>query len=104
MLQGYSIKEYFGHAMETTACHFSPLEFSKKITNNCANMPLYAWPFFASYIAFSLSSLRFLILSQSAVHTIATMASSLPFVSIWWAVFRMAPLEDGNIYSIEIIY
>nr|CAH7729638.1 unnamed protein product [Callosobruchus chinensis] len=38
---------------------------------------------------------KFIILSQSAVYTIATMSTALPFVGIWWSLFHVAPHTTG---------
>jgi uncharacterized membrane protein YfbV (UPF0208 family) len=48
----------------------------------------YAWPFLVAYILFIFSSLQFLIISESAVFTIAVSTIALPLAGIWWSLFR----------------
>jgi hypothetical protein len=50
---------------------------------------IYAWPFLVAYILFMFSSLHFLIISESAVFTVAVSTIALPLAGIWWSLFRM---------------
>lgn len=66
-------------------CHFSQ-------DSDCNGVVLYAWPFVFSYIVFYLSAIKFLILTQSSVFTVATMTVALPMSGIWWSLFSS---KDG---------
>ena len=63
-------------------------------------MATYAWPFLVAYIFFTFSSLHFLIISESAVFTIAVSTVALPLAGIWWSLFRVVgvvtPLASGK--------
>ncbi|XP_022908214.2 uncharacterized protein [Onthophagus taurus] len=72
-------------------CHFSFSENSP----TCGYTAVYGWLFIVAYLIFLLCSIRFLILCQSAVYTLATMTTSLPLVGIWWSLFKMDSTQIG---------
>ncbi|PSN51618.1 hypothetical protein C0J52_09089 [Blattella germanica] len=55
----------------------------------------YAWAFVAAYVLFVLSSLKFLIVSESAVFTVAMATTALPLAGIWWSIFRLTWKSSG---------
>ncbi|CAH1972170.1 unnamed protein product [Acanthoscelides obtectus] len=89
--KGKNFAEFWNYTLNGMMCHFE-----KPVPPNlgpppCGNVFLYSWFFMCSYVLFVVMSMKFLILSQSAVYTIATMSTSLPFVGIWWSLFHAAP-------------
>lgn len=89
------MQEFVNYTTNGLFCQFTPPQFSVTASQQCGEVFSYFWLFFCTYLMFTVSSIRFLILSQSAVHTIATMASSLPLVSIWWSLFHMTAISNG---------
>ena len=87
-LQNNSFNDFFNHSTSGLLCIFALPMFESR---DCGNIATYAWIFLFVYLVFFVAALRFLILSQSAVYTVATMTSALPLVGVWWSLFRMAP-------------
>lgn len=84
-----------GHGL---ACHFTKSTSSKHTaSDDCGDVYIYGWLFLLTYIIYSLSSIRFLILSQSAVFTVAMTTTALPLTGIWWSLFNMSSLKNGLI-------
>ncbi|XP_044751809.1 uncharacterized protein LOC123311783 [Coccinella septempunctata] len=86
----------FNSTKQGIICHFTPQLFQSQEFNDCGNIFPFSWLFLGSYILFSIMSIKFLIISQSAVYTIAVMSSSLPLVGIWWSLFKLIPLQNGG--------
>lgn len=64
-------------------CHFTGPK--------CQSVYWYSLVFQIAYVLFTISSIKFLTLTQSAVFTIATMSSALPIIGIWWTLFQASP-------------
>lgn len=80
-------KEFLNFTTNGILCHFyNP----NSMTNYCGNVVYVSWFFLIAYILFIISSMKFLVLSQSAVYTVATMSTSLPLVGIWWSLFHVS--------------
>lgn len=107
--KGSSAAEFWNLTRDGLYCHFGG---HNKMTNNlndeatslithdtCQQVATYAWPFLVAYIFFTFSSLHFLIISESAVFTIAVSTVALPLAGIWWSLFRVVgvvtPLASG---------
>ncbi|GFG38543.1 hypothetical protein Cfor_01212 [Coptotermes formosanus] len=97
--KGSSAAEFWNLTRNGLYCHFGG---HNKVTNNlndevtslsidetCQQVAIYAWPFLVAYILFMFSSLHFLIISESAVFTVAVSTIALPLAGIWWSLFRM---------------
>ncbi|XP_065164912.1 uncharacterized protein [Atheta coriaria] len=99
LLPNIGTSTHLGHFLNQTsvglACVFTLPEFGNASATNCGNTSVYAWVFLLSYVMFMLSSLRFLILCQSAVHTMATISVALPLSGIWWSLFKTINIEKG---------
>lgn len=76
-------------------CHFKPEIAEEKLTE-CGNVFVFSWLFLGSYVLFSITSIKFLMMCQSAVYTVATICMSLPLVGIWWSLFSLVLLENGG--------
>ncbi|XP_017782880.1 PREDICTED: uncharacterized protein LOC108567119 [Nicrophorus vespilloides] len=87
-----NIVDFLIHTNNGLKCIFNP---NLNHTSDCGNTSLYAWLFLLAYLGYFLSSIRFLILSQSAVYTIATTSVALPMVGIWWSLFKMCTVKKG---------
>lgn len=79
-----SISELMTNTLNGIECHFNTAD-------KCGYTTVSGWIFILMYLCFSLSSVRFLILSQSAVYTVATITSSIPLIGIWWSLFKLSP-------------
>ncbi|XP_069691545.1 uncharacterized protein [Periplaneta americana] len=97
--KGSSAAEFFNLTRNGLYCHFGGhnkqahnLSDDVTLVRNheyCYQVTLYAWPFLTAYILFVLSSVQFLIISESAVFTVAMSTTALPLAGIWWSLFRM---------------
>lgn len=94
--KGSSFTDFFNLSNHGVICHFTPQLFQNQDFNDCGNIFPFSWLFLGSYILFSIVSVKFLMISQSAVYTIAVMSSSLPIVGIWWSLFKLVPLQNGG--------
>lgn len=83
--------QFFNNTVNGLICYFTA-------TAGCANLSVYAWLFLFIYIVYVLSSLQFLIWSQSAVYTIATSTTALPLLGIWWSLFQVTSIEKGILF------
>ncbi|XP_018566315.1 uncharacterized protein LOC108907222 [Anoplophora glabripennis] len=93
--KGSDIGDFWNYTLNGFICHFQkpiPPSLGK---SPCGNVFLFSWMFMCSYVLFVVMSVKFLILSQSAVYTIATMSTSLPLVGIWWSLFHAVPDNNG---------
>nr|CAI5838836.1 unnamed protein product [Callosobruchus analis] len=93
--KGKSFAEFWNYTVNGMLCHFE-----KPVPPNlgpppCGNVFLFSWLFMCSYVLFVVMSMKFIILSQSAVYTIAAMSTALPFAGIWWSLFHVAPHTTG---------
>ncbi|KAK7866636.1 hypothetical protein R5R35_011542 [Gryllus longicercus] len=106
--KGSSASEFWSFFTSGFLCHFgvqsnnahNGTNMISLETETCKQMALYAWPFIISYTVFSLSFVQFLIISESSVFTVAMTTAALPLGSIWWSIFRMAPLESTNLQNL----
>ncbi|GLG99001.1 Uncharacterized protein GBIM_05544 [Gryllus bimaculatus] len=106
--KGSSASEFWSFFTSGFLCHFgvqsnnahNGTNMISLETETCKQMALYAWPFIISYTIFSLSFVQFLIISESSVFTVAMTTAALPLGSIWWSIFRMAPLESTNLQNL----
>lgn len=80
--------------MSGLACHFKLSTFP--LDKTCGNVSLFGWLFVLVFTAFLLSAVMFIIITQSAVYTVATMSASIPLVGVWWSLFRMLPFQSGK--------
>ncbi|KAF7281340.1 hypothetical protein GWI33_004826 [Rhynchophorus ferrugineus] len=62
--------------------------------NNYGNVIWHMILFQIAYTTFTISSMKFLMLCQSAVFTIATMSFALPLLGVWWSLFYATPAGD----------
>lgn len=76
------------------SCHFL---FLYEKNNDCGGVYIYGWLFFITYLIYSVSSIKFLIMSQSAVFTVAVTTTALPLTGIWWSLFHMTSVDKGII-------
>ncbi|RZC43233.1 hypothetical protein BDFB_008418, partial [Asbolus verrucosus] len=87
-----SASTFLNYTVNGILCHFDlPVLHNR----DCNDLPVFSWLFLCSYLVFVVSSMKFLILSQSAVHTTATMTTALPLAGIWWSVVQMTPSQNG---------
>jgi len=63
---------------------------------DCGIVPILGWLFAASLSILSVSASKVLILSQSAVLTVALMTCALPLGNIFWSFFRLPPASAGE--------
>ncbi|XP_023023825.2 uncharacterized protein isoform X2 [Leptinotarsa decemlineata] len=90
--KGSNATEFWNYTLTGFVCHFEkPHTLNVTGQSQCGNVLIFSWIFLVSYILFVVSSMKFLILSQSAVYTVAVMSTSLPLVSIWWSIFHATP-------------
>ncbi|KAJ9575633.1 hypothetical protein L9F63_007494, partial [Diploptera punctata] len=89
--KGSSAGEFWNLTRNGLHCHFAGFNSTVEAREleTCQHVVTYAWPFVAAYILFVLTSLKFLIVSESAVFTVAMTTSALPLAGIWWSLFRM---------------
>jgi hypothetical protein len=87
--KGSNASTFLNYTFNGIRCHF---DLNQK---DCSNLSIFSWPFLFAYLVFVITSLKFLILTQSAVYTVATMTTALPLAGIWWSLFHMVPLQDG---------
>ncbi|KAL1490387.1 hypothetical protein ABEB36_013094 [Hypothenemus hampei] len=83
-----SVAENLNFTLKGLQCHFF---HDGQSSPHCNNVVWYALIFQMAYVIFWISSVRLLILSQSAVFTIAAMSYALPVVGIWWSLFYASP-------------
>ncbi|XP_072401742.1 uncharacterized protein [Diabrotica undecimpunctata] len=93
--KGENASDFWNHTISGIVCHFQ-----KPLPPNmgqfpCGNVFIFSWLFMCSYVLFVVMSIKFLILTQSAVYTIASMSTSLPLVGIWWSLFHVSPHTIG---------
>ncbi|CAG9771878.1 unnamed protein product [Ceutorhynchus assimilis] len=86
--KGDTISESLNYTIQGIMCHFS-----HGLDNNsvCKNVLWYSLAFQLSYVTFVISALKFLMLSQSAVFTIASTSFALPVIGLWWTLFYASP-------------
>ncbi|KAG5894568.1 hypothetical protein JTB14_021550 [Gonioctena quinquepunctata] len=90
--KGSNATEFWNYTFNGFLCHFKkPILPTVTENSPCGNVFMFSWIFMCSYILFVVMSMKFLILSQSAVYTIAVMSTSLPLVGIWWSLFHAPP-------------
>ncbi|KAJ8947418.1 hypothetical protein NQ318_009624 [Aromia moschata] len=87
--------EFWNYTINGLICHFQKPQPPSMEQSSCGNVFLFSWIFMCSYVLFVVMSIKFLILSQSAVYTIASMSTALPLVGVWWSLFHVAPHTDG---------
>lgn len=76
--------------------------FSTLKPNTCGYVSTFSWLFLVAYIHFVIMSMKFLILSQSAVYTISTMSMALPLIGIWWSLFHFTPQPKSSFVFINV--
>ncbi|XP_067004999.2 uncharacterized protein [Anabrus simplex] len=102
--KGSSAHEFWTNLSTGILCHFGYESYHQNSTvtllytgaQGCNHVTEYAWPFLAAYVVFAVSSMHFLILSESSVFTVAMTTAALPLGSIWWSLFRMNMHEGGH--------
>lgn len=67
--------------------HHVVYAITKLDSEGCGNLYIYGWTVCIAYTIFSISSIRYLILCQSSVFTIAMMSPALPLTGVWWSIF-----------------
>lgn len=67
--------------------HHVVYAITKIDSEGCGNLYIYGWIVCIAYTIFSISSIRYLILCQSSVFTIAMMSPALPLTGVWWSIF-----------------
>ncbi|XP_063913507.1 uncharacterized protein LOC135130111 isoform X1 [Zophobas morio] len=85
--KGSNAKEVVNNTFNGIHCHFSN-------EVDCRNTTIISWLFLFSYTGFVAASIHFLILTQSAVYTVATMSTALPLAAVWWSFVQMVPTEN----------
>ncbi|XP_021930644.1 uncharacterized protein LOC110835079 isoform X2 [Zootermopsis nevadensis] len=105
MSGGSSADEFLNLTRNGLYCHFGGHDkmahnmsnegMSTSIYDTCHQVAIYAWPFLFAYILFVLSSVQFLIMTESAVFTVAVSTIALPLAGIWWSLFRMTASTPG---------
>ncbi|XP_048516158.1 uncharacterized protein LOC105691561 isoform X2 [Athalia rosae] len=70
-------------------CHF-------RSTNTCTNVSGHGWIFVIAYVAFSISTLKFLAMCESAVFTVAAATVALPVSGIFWSIYKMDVGVNGG--------
>ncbi|XP_055374954.1 uncharacterized protein LOC129607803 [Condylostylus longicornis] len=60
---------------------------------DCGRVASYSWLLIANYIAFIIFLFYFLDYSESAVFSIAVITSALPFIGLFWSMFRLEHLN-----------
>ncbi|XP_021930645.1 uncharacterized protein LOC110835079 isoform X3 [Zootermopsis nevadensis] len=103
--KGSSADEFLNLTRNGLYCHFGGHDkmahnmsnegMSTSIYDTCHQVAIYAWPFLFAYILFVLSSVQFLIMTESAVFTVAVSTIALPLAGIWWSLFRMTASTPG---------
>ncbi|XP_012270816.1 uncharacterized protein LOC105694572 isoform X2 [Orussus abietinus] len=73
-------------------CHF-------RGSSSCSSIASHGWTFLLAYVVFSISALSFLVMSESAVFTVAATTVSLPLSGIWWSIYRLDPGTSGGTVS-----
>ncbi|XP_066143297.1 uncharacterized protein [Euwallacea fornicatus] len=92
--KGVDGTEAFNYTLQGIKCHFTNQEYTSPLASTCKYVVWYALAFQIAYITFVITSINMLILSQSAVFTIAAMSFSLPVIGIWWSLFYASPAGD----------
>lgn len=80
-------------------CMFSMPSYSET-ASSCSTFSLYTCMFMVVYIIYTISSIRLLILSQSAVFTMAATAAALPLTVMWWSLFHPSLRNPGKFLPI----
>ncbi|CAG9854085.1 unnamed protein product [Phyllotreta striolata] len=93
--KGNDIQQFWNYTSNGILCHFQKPQPPTMGQFPCGNVFMYSWIFMCCYILFVVMSMKFLILTQSAVFTIAVMSTSLPLANIWWSLFHASPNTIG---------
>lgn len=72
-----------------TPIKISHLVLKTNRTGDCDQVKKYAWLFIIVYMVFAICLLKFLIVSESAVFTIAVITGALTLVGIFWSMFEL---------------
>ncbi|XP_046424130.1 uncharacterized protein LOC124181530 [Neodiprion fabricii] len=90
--RGMSPLELYRRVDNGLLCHF-------RSTNDCANVSGHGWIFLVAYVAFAISTLKFLSMCESAVFTVAAATVALPVSGIWWSIYKMdVGVNGGTIF------
>ncbi|CAH0557352.1 unnamed protein product [Brassicogethes aeneus] len=88
-----NIAVFENHTLNGIWCHF---QFGKH-AHSCNNLAYFSWAFLYFYVMFVHGIFKFLLLSQSAVYTVATMCGALPIVGIFWSIFQLSHVNGKSI-------
>lgn len=72
-----------------TPIKISHLVLKTNRTGDCDQVKKYAWLFIIVYMVFAVCLLKFIIVSESAVFTIAVVTGALTLVGIFWSLFEL---------------
>lgn len=75
--------------IRTTPVKISHLILKSNRTGDCSQVAIYSWILILTYVSFSIFLLEFLIVTESAVFTIAVVTGALPLIGIFWSLFEM---------------
>lgn len=88
--------------IRTTPVKISHLILKSNRTGDCSQVAIYSWILILTYISFSVFLLEFLIVTESAVFTIAVVTGALPLIGIFWSLFEMTNQGTLSKFVIKI--
>lgn len=75
--------------IRTTPVKISHLILKSNRTGDCSQVTIYSWILILTYISFSVFLIEFLIVTESAVFTVAVVTAALPLIGIFWSLFEL---------------
>lgn len=102
--QTQSFAEFWDIFTTGIKCHFHfSHDVEPPVKGSCGYIPTYGWLFIFNYIVYSITTIKFLSISQSAVFTVALVTVALPISGLWWSMFQINQVHSGKLNALLIL-